>query len=84
MLLFFWLGGLCAGTSGNRTRPRRSRGAGQEKTECIEVNDELLSYAMAKTDTIPQLGMFKGQCKPIWLFMASGKFDLLTKLYMIL
>ena len=35
---------------------------------------------MAKTDTIPQLGMFKGQCKPIWLFMASGKFDLLTYL----
>ena len=35
MLLFFWLGGLCAGTSGNRTRPRRSRGAGQEKNECM-------------------------------------------------
>ena len=33
-LLFFWTGGLCAGTSGNRTRPRRSRGAVQEKTEC--------------------------------------------------
>ena len=37
LLLFFWLGGLCAGTSGNRTRPRRSRGAVQEKTECIHM-----------------------------------------------
>ena len=38
MLLFFWLEGLCAGTWGNRTRPRRSRGAGQEKTECISIH----------------------------------------------
>ena len=37
LLLFFWLGGLSAGTLGNRTRPRRSRGAGQEKTECSLV-----------------------------------------------
>ena len=36
MLLFFWLGGLCAATSGNRTRPRRSRGAVQEKNECTD------------------------------------------------
>ena len=39
----------------------------------LEVNDDLLSYAMAKSDTIPQLEVFRGQCKPIWLFMASGK-----------
>ena len=38
----------------------------------LEVNDDLLSYAMAKSDTIPQLEIFRGQCKPIWLFMASG------------
>ena len=38
----------------------------------LEVNDDLLSYAMAKSDTIPQLELFRGQCKPIWLFMASG------------
>ena len=35
LLLFFWLGGLCAGTLGNRTRPRRSRGAGQEKNRVL-------------------------------------------------
>ena len=38
----------------------------------LEVNDDLLSYAMAKTDKIPQLKLFKGHCKPIWLFLASG------------
>ena len=38
----------------------------------LEVNDDLLSYAMAKTDKIPQLKIFKGYCKPIWLFIASG------------
>ena len=38
----------------------------------LEVNDDLLSYAMAKSDTIPQLEIFRGQCKPIWLFMATG------------
>ena len=42
----------------------------------LEVNDELLSYAMAKTDAIPQLEIFRGQCKPIWLFMASGETDI--------
>ena len=42
----------------------------------LEVNDELLSYAMAKTDAIPQLEIFRGQCKPIWLFMASGERDM--------
>ena len=38
----------------------------------LEVNDDLLSYAMAKTDGIPQLKIFQGFCKPIWLFIASG------------
>ncbi len=38
----------------------------------LEVNDDLLSYAMAKTDLIPQLKAFQGHCKPIWLFIASG------------
>ena len=31
-----------------------------------------MAYAMAKTDKIPQLELFKGHCKPIWLFLASG------------
>lgn len=39
----------------------------------LEVNDDMLSYAMARSDTIPQLEMFRGQCKPVWLFLASGK-----------
>ena len=38
----------------------------------LEVNDDLLSYAMAKTDGIPQLQIFQGYCRPIWLFLASG------------
>jgi len=38
----------------------------------LEVNDDLLHYAMAKSDTIPQLECFRGQCKPTWLFMAGG------------
>ena len=36
-LLFFQPRGLFAGTVGNRTRPGRSRGAVQEKTECIRI-----------------------------------------------
>ena len=39
----------------------------------LEVNDDLLSYAMAKTDGIPQLRLFQGYCKPIWLFLAAGR-----------
>lgn len=38
----------------------------------LEVNDDLLSYSMAKTDFIPQLQIFQGYCKPIWLFIAAG------------
>eukprot|EP00095_Tigriopus_kingsejongensis_P010245 maker-scaffold76_size406464-snap-gene-3.15 protein:Tk10245 transcript:maker-scaffold76_size406464-snap-gene-3.15-mRNA-1 annotation:"hypothetical protein DAPPUDRAFT_237790" len=38
----------------------------------LEVNDDMLTYAMAKADTIPQLEVLRGHCKPIWLFMASG------------
>ena len=38
----------------------------------VEINDDLLNFAMAKTDQIPQLKHFQGQCKPIWLFIASG------------
>jgi hypothetical protein len=38
----------------------------------LEVNDDMLQYAMAKADTIPQLELFKGHCRPIWLFIASG------------
>ena len=37
LMLFFWPRGLFAGTVSNRTRPRRSRGAGLEKTEYIGV-----------------------------------------------
>jgi hypothetical protein len=39
----------------------------------LEVNDDLLQYAMAKSDTIPQLALFKGQCKPTWLFISGGE-----------
>ena len=39
----------------------------------LEVNDDLLHYAMAKSDTIPQLEVFRGQCKPTWLFMSGGE-----------
>ena len=57
MLLFFRLGGLCAGTSGNRTRPRRSRGAAQEKTECSAD----LIHVLRSTQVIP-LRNTKHQC----------------------
>lgn len=39
----------------------------------LEVNNDLLSYAMAKADAIPQLAIFRGHCKPIWLFISSGE-----------
>ena len=39
----------------------------------LEVGDDTLVYAMAKSDTIPQLEMFHGHCKPTYLFMASGQ-----------
>ena len=39
----------------------------------LEVGDDTLVYAMAKSDTIPQLEMFRGHCKPTYLFMASGQ-----------
>lgn len=38
----------------------------------LEVGDDSLIYAMAKSDTIPQLKMFRGHCKPTYLFIASG------------
>ena len=38
----------------------------------LEVGDDSLVYAMAKSDTIPQLKKFRGHCKPTYLFMASG------------
>ena len=39
----------------------------------LEVGDDSLVYAMAKSDTIPQLEKFRGHCKPTYLFMASGQ-----------
>ena len=36
------------------------------------IKQEHLQYAIACMDTIPQLEMFKGTCKPIWLFFAGG------------
>jgi len=39
----------------------------------LEVGDDSLVYAMAKSDTIPQLEKFRGHCKPTYLFMASGE-----------
>ena len=31
----------------------------------LEVNDDLLHYAMAKSDTIPQLEVFRGSINPL-------------------
>ena len=39
----------------------------------LEVGDELLQCAMANCDTIDALKMFRGHCKPIWLFIISGE-----------
>ena len=44
----------------------------------LEVGDDTLVYAMAKSDTIPQLSMFRGHCKPTYLFIASGITTLLS------
>ena len=38
----------------------------------LEVGDELLQCAMANCDTIEALKMFRGHCKPIWLFIIAG------------
>ena len=38
----------------------------------LEVGDDSLIYAMAKSDSIPQLEKFRGHCKPTYLFIASG------------
>ena len=38
----------------------------------LEVGDELLQCAMANSDAIEALTMFRGHCKPIWLFLISG------------
>ena len=37
-----------------------------------KVGDELLQCAMANCDSIEALKMFRGHCKPIWLFIVSG------------
>ena len=39
----------------------------------LEVGDDSLVYAMARSDSIPALEMFQGQCKPTYLFIASGQ-----------
>ena len=38
----------------------------------LEVGDDSLVYAMARSDSIPALEMFQGHCKPTYLFIASG------------
>ena len=38
----------------------------------LDVGDELLQCAMASCDSIEALKMFRGHCKPIWLFIMSG------------
>ena len=38
----------------------------------LEVGDDLLQCAMANSDAIDALTMFRGHCKPIWLFLISG------------
>ena len=44
----------------------------------LEVGDELLQCAMANCDTVDALKMFRGHCKPIWLFIISGENTSLT------
>ena len=39
----------------------------------LEVGDDSLVYAMARSDSIPALEMFQGHCKPTYLFIASGQ-----------
>ena len=39
----------------------------------LEVGDELLQCAMANCDSIEALNMFRGHCKPIWLFIIAGQ-----------
>ena len=39
----------------------------------LEVGDDSLVYAMARSDSIPALKMFQGHCKPTYLFIASGQ-----------
>ena len=39
----------------------------------LEVGDDSLVYAMARSDSIPALKMFQGHCKPTSLFIASGQ-----------
>ena len=46
----------------------------------LEVGDELLQCAMANCDTVEALKMFRGHCKPIWLFIMSGERRMRRKL----
>ena len=39
----------------------------------LQVGDDLLQCAMANSDAIEALTMFRGHCKPIWLFLVSGQ-----------
>ena len=39
----------------------------------LEVGDEVLACAMANCDNIEALKMFRGHCKPIWLFIIAGQ-----------
>ncbi|XP_040577656.1 uncharacterized protein [Lepeophtheirus salmonis] len=39
----------------------------------LEINDDLLHYATAKTDSIPSLSMFQGLCRPLWLVLSFGQ-----------
>ena len=39
----------------------------------LEVGDDSLVYAMARSDSIPALMRFQGHCKPTYLFIASGQ-----------
>ena len=44
----------------------------------LDVGDELLQCAMASCDSIEALKMFRGHCKPIWLFIMSGTWRKVT------
>ena len=43
----------------------------------VEMDKEnILNFAMAMTDSIPVLDMFKSHCIPTWLFIAGGKLSI--------
>ena len=47
------------------------------KNALLDDSDKLQLVA-ARTDSIDQLEMFRGNCQPVWLFFASGQTHLIA------